>query len=321
MILQVEHTISFQYSDFVRESWMELRIEPKQTDYQQVHSFVLAVGPPTKVFEHRDWLGNSVHHFGIPNFHERIEIAARSIVESTKPHPTIDEIVPGFPAEPSSGRFRDFLTLGGPIADDAIVHEFAAAAKTGPKPSVSEIVVATADLLKSELTYKPTVTSYHSAITEALSHRAGVCQDFAQIMIAVLRIKGVASRYVSGYLHVERNQGRNSESHAWVEYLDPTGAWQAYDPTNHCSPDQKYVVVAHGRNYDDVPPNKGVYRGSATESLSATVHTTPTERPDVAGLREQIESIDVPVYSKLPIKSSAPMDNMVPVEAQQQQQQ
>jgi len=321
MILQVEHTISFQYSDFIRESWMELRIEPKQTEQQQVHSFVLAVGPPTKVFEHRDWLGNMVHHFGIPNFHERIEISARSIVESTNPYTAPSEIATGPPIEPKTGRDRDFLALGGPIADEPIVYEFAASAKLSQVPSVAEIVTATANLLQSELSYKPTVTTYHSAITDALRLRAGVCQDFAQIMIAVLRIHGVAARYVSGYLHVERNQGQSSESHAWVEYLDPLGAWQAFDPTNHCVPDAKYVVVAHGRNYDDVPPNKGVYRGNAQESLTAKVHTTPTARPDVAGLREQIESIDLPVYSKLPIKTSSSVDVMVPVEAQQQQQQ
>src|SRR5215472_7825873 len=84
MFLEIEHRLSFQYDAFIRESFLELRMQPKTTAEQTLSSFVLAVGPPTKVSRYRDWNGNVVHHFTIVSFHNRIEVQARSLV-STEP--------------------------------------------------------------------------------------------------------------------------------------------------------------------------------------------------------------------------------------------
>ena len=121
-----------------------------------------------------------------------------------------------------------------------------------------------------------------SPIDEALSNRQGVCQDFAHIMIALLRSLRVPARYVSGYLfHEPESLDRSSDgaSHAWVEALVPKLGWVAYDPTNNLIADDRHVRVAIGRDYADVPPTRGVYKGEATSELSVSVTVRPSDRP------------------------------------------
>jgi len=127
---------------------------------------------------------------------------------------------------------------------------------------------------------------------------------------------------VSGYLHVERKKREPAQSHAWVEFHAPTGGWVSFDPTHNRPVDERYVVVGHGRHYDDVPPNKGIYRGIAKETLKAEVITEVVAGKSGATLREEIRHIDLPVFREVPAR---PPDRIVTgvadVSAQQQQQQ
>ena len=101
----------------------------------------------------------------------------------------------------------------------------------------------------------------HDSTTEDfLKIDGGVCQDFAHLMLALLRLRQVPCRYVSGYLHVERKKREPSQSHAWVEFHSPTAGWVPFDPAHNRPVDDRYVVAGHGRHYDDVPPNKGIPR-------------------------------------------------------------
>lgn len=308
MILEVEHAVRLRYSDFIRESWMELRVEPKTTAQQVVRSFFLAVGPPSKVHHHADWLGNVVHQFGVPGWHDRIEVLARSVVETSHSALPLEELPgPVVPRE-AAGPATDFLLFGGPVVEADELRDLAGRHAPGPGAPLAAAALAAAQAVEAEIRYLPGVTHYGSTILDALRHGAGVCQDISQIMIGLLRLYGVPSRYVSGYLHSPSRPGAPAESHAWVELLDSTGKWHAYDPTNRCSPDERYVVVAHGRNYDDVPPNKGVYRGAARESLETTVKVVPAEANGASELRARIGAIDVPVYAKIPGRRQEPAD-------------
>lgn len=321
MFLEIEHRITFQYSDYVSDSWMELRVEPKETPHQKVRRFLLAVGPPSKVHAHTDWLGNHVHAFSIPKYHDKIEIVAKSIVETTPAALTFQDLPNGHVDPSRLGPESDFLLFDGPIHDSEELRALAQKIKTDSQSPVAEIVAATGLLVYNEIEYRPNVTAYHSTVQDALQKKAGVCQDIAQITIGLLRLKGVPARYVSGYLDVDNPEGELAESHAWVEFLAPDHTWVAYDPTNQCFPDHRYAVVAHGRNYDDVPPNKGVYRGHAQETLHATVQTRLMPTSDETGFRETLESLDVPVYAKLPVRPAAILDDQNDDLNQQQQQQ
>jgi transglutaminase-like putative cysteine protease len=127
-----------------------------------------------------------------------------------------------------------------------------------------------------------------------------VCQDFAHLMLALLRLRQIPCRYVSGYLHTEPGNGETAQSHAWIEFHSQTAGWIPFDPTHNREIDERYVVVGHGRHYDDVPPNKGIYRGNADEGLEAQVVTRVSARKPISTLYEEMEHIDVPVYPEIP---------------------
>jgi transglutaminase-like putative cysteine protease len=150
------------------------------------------------------------------------------------------------------------------------------------------------------VTYRRNVTRFDSTTDDVLGLGGGVCQDFAHLMLAVLRLRGIPCRYVSGYLHVEPSDDEPAQSHAWIEFHSPVHGWVPFDPTHHREIDERYVVVGHGRHYDDVPPNKGIYRGNARETMAAEVRTRVVPRRPVGDLHEEVRPLDVPVFQEIP---------------------
>jgi hypothetical protein len=129
---------------------------------------------------------------------------------------------------------------------------------------------------------------------------------------------------VSGYLHVEPGEGEVAQSHAWIELYSSVAGWIPFDPTHNREIDERYVVVGHGRHYDDVPPNKGIYRGNADEGLHAQVVTRISAPRPISALYEEMEHIDMPVYPEIPERRRDRGIAMIvddSVEQQQQQQQ
>ena len=152
------------------------------------------------------------------------------------------------------------------------------------------------ELIPDRFEYRQGATYVDSPLADLLDGRAGVCQDFVHLGLNLLRRRGIASRYVSGYMFtttgsnrragggVEPDDGVESvevETHAWIEVLlpDADGAprWVGVDPTNRGLAGQRHVKIGHGRRYADVPPIKGVYRGMANSTLEATVTMTRLE--------------------------------------------
>jgi len=130
--------------------------------------------------------------------------------------------------------------------------------------------------------YVPNSTKVDSPIDDALQNRKGVCQDFAHIMIVLLRRLKIPARYVSGYLfHEAKSHDRSTDgaSHAWVEVLLPKLGWVSFDPTNNLIASDRHIRVAIGRDYADVPPTRGVYKGEAQSELSVSVTVSPSDRP------------------------------------------
>jgi transglutaminase-like putative cysteine protease len=130
--------------------------------------------------------------------------------------------------------------------------------------------------------YVPHSTKVDSPIEEALKTRQGVCQDFAHIMIALGRRLRIPCRYVSGYMfhrdESERDRSVEGASHAWVEALMPGLGWVAFDPTNNLIGVDRHIRVAIGRDYADVPPTRGVYKGEAQSELSVAVTVSPADK-------------------------------------------
>jgi transglutaminase-like putative cysteine protease len=128
------------------------------------------------------------------------------------------------------------------------------------------------------------VTTISTAVTEVLEKRRGVCQDFAHLMIACLRSRGLPARYVSGYLRTNTtttDDGKklvgDAASHAWVSVWSPPYGWVEFDPTNGCFAGLDHISVAWGRDFGDVSPLRGVILGGAEHQLSVTVLVEPVD--------------------------------------------
>jgi transglutaminase-like putative cysteine protease len=178
-------------------------------------------------------------------------------------------------AEDVLDRFTEYLTLTERVAPPADFAERcdeirAAAATPG------EAARGVCDLVHAEVEYVVGATDVRSHGSEAWTQRSGVCQDMAHLVIGGLRHLGIPARYVSGYLHPRKDavvgETVRGESHAWVEWWDD--GWRGFDPTNDTRPGERHVVVATGRDYDDVIPLQGIYAGAATDRMTVDVHVT-----------------------------------------------
>ncbi len=319
MLLEIEHRFAFEYDAYISESFMELRVHPKTTGDQTVNSFVLAVGPPTRVHRYLDWNDNVTHHFTITRFHAQIEVSTRSLVNTHPVAPPLASIADPAPARDAPYPLLDFLAFGGPVQLTPALRAAHKAAAPARGASVAEHVLALGHHLASRFEYQKDVTKYDSTTEDFLKIGAGVCQDFAHLMLGLLRLSQVPCRYVSGYLHVERTRREPSQSHAWIEFWTPSHGWVPFDPTHDRVIDDRYVVVGHGRTYDDVPPNKGIYRGVAQETLRAEVHTQPSTAKTLPQLTSETRPIPLQTFREAPARR--PGSAAVPPEDEQQQQQ
>jgi transglutaminase-like putative cysteine protease len=319
MLLEVEHRFAFEYDTYISESFMELRVQPKTTADQTVNSFVLAVGPPTRVSRYLDWNDNVAHHFTITRFHDRIEVAARSLVATHPASPPPAALTDPLPGRDVPYPLLDFLAFGGPVQQSAALRAAHKAAAPGRAATVGELVPAFGQYLADRFEYQKDVTKYDSTTEDFLKIGGGVCQDFAHLMLGLLRLSGVPCRYVSGYLHVEHTRLEPSQSHAWIEFWAPSQGWVPFDPTHNRAIDECYVVVGHGRSYDDVPPNKGIFRGVAHEILRAEVHTQPSAVRMPPQLSSETRPIPLQTFREAPARR--PVSAAVPIDDAQQQQQ
>lgn len=289
MYYTVRHLTKFNYSKPVSESIMETRMHPRSDENQRCLSFQLSVSPRCRVFSYRDHLGNHVHHFDIPGAHDQLVIVAESLVEMEE-----REAVPSFLA-PDAWAELDSMVLAGDYWEFLFPSEF-----TAPTGQLEELanqldlqrrddpLMVLHDLneqLYRAFDYVPKSTRVDSPIDVALEQRTGVCQDFAHIMLALVRSRlRIPCRYVSGYLHssTEGSGGKvdrsvTSATHAWVEALIPQIGWVGFDPTNWLIAGERHIRTAIGRDYADVPPTHGIYRGRASSELTVAVRVSPSE--------------------------------------------
>ena len=260
MWLTVEHVTRFSYDAPISEAYTELRLKPSHRDGQRCSSFSLALEPRgVSVAEYVDRFGNTVHHFDVLEQHDRIAVTARSEVW------TAPRLVDGISPTPLD-RF-DFLAPSRYVPLDDLVLELAAAPASG-KPDAT--ATSLMDAVRSAMTYERGTTNVHTTAAEALAEGRGVCQDFSHVMIGACRARGIPARYVSGYLY-DPEHGDLGESHAWVDVHLGAEGWLSLDPTHDVEQTEHYVRVGVGRDYADVSPSRGVYKGTADETLEVAV--------------------------------------------------
>jgi len=275
MNFQITYATEYGYSDPVRDNLNVLRVRPATTPHQTLSDFSLRVDPESRLHQYRDYFGSEVIEFGVTEPHERLAIEARMRVTTTEQEVYPDGSWELLDAEDYRAAAGEFLLATEAIPPGGAVEDLATAVR-GETPL--EAVMAVAELIPERFEYRSGATFVGSSVADLLEGGAGVCQDFVHLGAMVLRRLRIGARYVSGYLFAAPDGGADSvevQTHAWLEALIPESdgrrRWIGVDPTNRGRAGATHVKIGHGRDYRDVPPIRGVYRGVAEAEFEVGV--------------------------------------------------
>jgi transglutaminase-like putative cysteine protease len=275
----IRYLTRYDYDRPVTDNLNALRVRPATTSSQRCDEFHTRIDPEARVSRYLDYFGTEVLEFGIPSSHEALEIDVRARVVTGAPRDPPGGAWDGLNAAPYVDAGGEFLLPWGdqPPLDGLDDFDRPLAAAATPFDAITLLC----ELIPARFEYRPGATLVGSDVTHLLEVGAGVCQDFVHLGLILLRRRGIAARYVSGYLWAAPDDGGidslEVETHAWLEALLPDSAsggepvWVGADPTNRGLAGETHVKIGHGRSYADVPPVKGLFRGAGSSALTAAV--------------------------------------------------
>ena len=290
------HRTTYSYANTVTDSYGRTTMTPRDVPGQACLSTTVEIDPPpADTAAHVDYWGNRTTYFGVTTPHTRLVVTARSTIEVTRhaPDPAAlptvgwHEVARRVAAgevgrlDPSIVDLREALLPSPHVAFADEVREWAGPTFEADRPVV-EVLVELAHRIRTEIAYRSGSTTVHTTQAQLLAQKAGVCQDFAHLMIAALRLHGLPARYSSGYIETRPPAGREKlrgadASHAWVSAWVPGAGWVEVDPTNDQLVDDRYVLLGWGRDYDDVPPLRGViFTEGSGSRLTVSVDLVPS---------------------------------------------
>jgi transglutaminase-like putative cysteine protease len=273
MRYDIYHRTRYDYAAPVRDSFNDVRLQPMPIPEQTVENFLLRILPAARLTHFKDFYSNWVNHFEIPESHNYLLIEAQSRVNTRPAEP--------LPAEgkvcsfekmreaPNIERCFDYLQTSRYVEITPEAWRLALDATQG----IDDAWLAALALMKyvnGLLKYESNSTHVHTHMSEVLKDRRGVCQDFAHLMLGLCRALKIPARYVSGYLATEAA----SATHAWVEVFVPGHGWRGLDPTHDRQIGETYVKIGNGRDYADVSPISGNYRGTLERKMTVEVKIT-----------------------------------------------
>ena len=267
----IEHETSLTFPSPVREHQCELRLTPRQDAMQRVGAVQIDVDPPAELFAYVDSFGNRVHHFSSIAPHDRlvtrVHAEVETLLENPFDYPTLAPsqehtwLMETLRTQPS---FWSFVLHRSPMTPDPThLQPGLELPRYDAQQPLLHSVQAAMDWIGATLTYQVGVTDVHSPLETVLDVRAGVCQDFAHLLIALVRSWGFPARYVMGYLDPGYIQSPDIKptTHAWAEVLIPGAGWRGFDATLQLVTDETYVAVAVGRDDQDAAPQRGSFKG------------------------------------------------------------
>jgi len=281
------HVTEFRYDGIVSESYNVVRLRPRDDETQTCVSFRLQTDPVTRPSSYVDQWGNWIHTFNMLTEHRFLRIETRSLVHVDTPPDLPADSITLTELDAMSGDLDehfDFLTATSYVPHAQGLAPLVAESEQASDGTVAGFARKTAALIHKRFRYEKGASHVQSTVMDALQTGAGVCQDFAHVMLAAMRMRGIPARYVSGYL--VPSGAANAEpgaedviggqaSHAWIEMLVPGAGWFGLDPTGGGPVGPRHVRLAYGRDYGDVAPVRGVYKGHAGQQLFVDVGVRP----------------------------------------------
>ncbi len=288
------HTTSYNYNHKVYDSANQIMLYPIEDEWQELltHKLKISGDPSVDIFT--DYYGNKVGTFTNPHLHEQLQIESTIIVQTLKktlPNrsifladqwATLHSLAKQIP-------YINFLKQEQMAASDEIFKVVNPQIHQNESPlQVAEFFC---DYVFKNFQYVKGVTTVETTVDEIWKIKSGVCQDFAHILLVMLRYVNIPARYVSGYICPNHNGMRGEgATHAWVEAYIPDYGWLGLDPTNNCLVDDNHVRLAVGRNFIDCSPVKGTYKGTSNHTLSVKVIVSYENDP-LPKIDEVIETI------------------------------
>ena len=277
--LSVRHLTRFRYPEAAWDSFNELHLRPADDYRQTVLAFDLAVEPAAPRRNRRDYYGNVVHEIYLAGAHQLLRLDATSLV-TTYPVPApLPVSVATLPR--LRQRFFGFLAPTGRVPLDRDWFATFGALPLGSDGELLGYLDALTGYLRQRFDYRPGGTDVDTPLADFARSGAGVCQDYSHAMLAICRSAGIPSRYVSGYVHSDPHGDEHllggEGSHAWIEAFLPGSGWVGFDPTNGRRIGEAHIKIGVGRDYDDVPPLRGLRRGGGEEALEVVVEVRRAE--------------------------------------------
>ncbi len=269
----IQHKTNLNFPSPVNEHQCEIRMTPREDEFQRLGRINIRVEPHAELFNYRDAFGNRVHHFSVLEPHENltthVEIEVETMLDNPIDYPLL---------KPAAERtwYEDWLKKNpqtwpyilhrsprtAPMSRDSMAG--AAIPEWNRQEPVQNSVLAAMDWVARVLDYQPGSTVAHAHLNDVIRQQAGVCQDFAHVMISIVRSWGLPARYVMGYLSPFYSDTATLEkqaSHAWAEVLIPGAGWRGFDPTHQLVANDSYIAVAVGRDSEDAAPQRGSFKG------------------------------------------------------------
>ena len=275
--LRIKHITGFHYGGDVTASYNEARMLPVSADGQLVLFSNLEILPISSHHSYVDYWGSRVSSFEILTPHKELSLTATSLVE-VRPRAHNDECLSWEDLAVVAETATEYVEMLGQTRRTDPPAEVVDLARDIVKDAADtcQAALAICTAIGNAVEYMQGVTGVHSTAKEAWDHRKGVCQDITHLALGALRAVNIPARYVSGYLHPKPSAAIGEtiagESHAWVEWF--CGEWRGFDPTNQIDIGDRHVTVGRGRDYNDVPPLRGVYAGPFGSTLFLRVEIT-----------------------------------------------
>jgi transglutaminase-like putative cysteine protease len=273
-VYKIQHITTYEYDRLIQESMNEIKIFPIESSDQEVlqHDVTITGNPEVHYFY--DYWDNKAANFNLFPPHKELQIDSRLVVRTNAGSDLDINFISVFDEmwNEVNGNLK-MVELSRPdfIRSQSLIHEIIALIYS-PDHSVAITIKNCCEYIFSHFNYIKGITTVETTIDEILEKNAGVCQDFAHVMLQVLRTLNIPSRYVSGYICPNKSGLRGEgATHAWVEAWIPRNGWAGIDPTNNVWVTNTHVKLATGRNFADCSPVKGSFRGPANQHLTVFV--------------------------------------------------